>query len=208
MYDINLINLPGEENKNKLAFTIDNFLSFKECDEILKKIQKMEFQKATIGDNKKVLETDIRNNSRTYFEDSKFTVKLWEKFKNIDIIPQTINNNFYKLSGLYKHTLFYKYEKGEYFKEHYDGEKKDLSKKSVFTVLIYLNDDFEGGETTFIYHDRKIVKKKLKDEIILTPVKPKKGQLLVFKHNILHEGSLLKNGTKYILRSDIMYEKL
>ena len=190
-----------------MAFTIENFLSEKECNEILTLIKFKKFQKATIGDNKKSVESDTRNNSRTYIEDLNFSKNLWKKFKTIDIIPKTMTNGVFKLSGLYKHTLFYKYNEGEYFKEHFDGDRKDLNKKSFFTVLIYLNEDFEGGETTFIHHKRIMKKNKLKEELVLTPIKPKKGQLLVFRHNILHEGSILKSGEKIVLRSDIMYEK-
>jgi Rps23 Pro-64 3,4-dihydroxylase Tpa1-like proline 4-hydroxylase len=204
---MNIIDLPGDENKGKIAFTIENFLSEKECNEILELIKFKKFQKATIGDNKKSVETDTRNNSRTFIEDHKFSEKLWNKFKSIEIIPKTMTNGVFKLSGLYKHTLFYKYNEGEYFKEHFDGDRKDLNKKSFFTVLIYLNEDFEGGETTFIHHKRIMKKNKLKEELVLTPIKPKKGQLLVFRHNILHEGSILKSGEKIVLRSDIMYEK-
>ena len=206
MYKI--IDIPGKENEGKLVFTIDNFLNNKECDKILQRIKNKNFQKATIGHNKKTVENETRNNSRTYFEDSKFSQELWKKFKDIDIIPKTMTNGVFKLSGLYKHTLFYKYNQGEYFKEHYDEEKKDGNLKSFYTVLIYLNEQFQGGETTFIYHKRNLIKNKIKEELILTPIKPKKGQLLVFKHNILHEGSLLKSGEKIVLRTDIMYEKI
>lgn len=205
--DVNIIKLPGDENNGKLAFTIDKFLSCKECNEILDMIKDKKFQKAPVGDMKKSVDTETRNNSRTFVEDSKFIEKIWQKFKNVDIIPKTMTNGVFKLSGLYKHIIFYKYNDGEYFKEHYDGERKDGNKKSFFTILIYLNEDFDGGETTFIHHDRKMIKNKLKDNLVLTPIVPKKGQLLVFKHNILHEGSLLKSGEKIILRSDIMYEK-
>lgn len=205
---MNIINLPGEENKDKLAFTIDNFLSKKECDDILIKIEKNNFQKAPIGNNKKNIDLGFRNNSRTFIEDLDFSKKLFNKFKNLEIIPKNMTNNVYKLSSLYKHTLFYKYDKGEFFKEHYDNEKKDGNKKSFFTVLIYLNDDFDGGETTFITYKRNLIKNKIKNEKILTPIIPKKGKLLVFNHNILHEGSLLINGSKIVLRNDIMYEKI
>ena len=33
----------------------------------------------------------------------------------------------------------------------------------------------------------------------------KTGSVLIFQHDILHEGSLLHEGTKYVVRSDIMY---
>ena len=35
---------------------------------------------------------------------------------------------------------------------------------------------------------------------------PKIGRVLVFQHDILHEGSLLVQGTKYSMRTDIMYK--
>ena len=35
---------------------------------------------------------------------------------------------------------------------------------------------------------------------------PKIGRVLVFQHDIEHEGSLLVQGTKYTMRTDIMYK--
>ena len=155
-----IIKLPGDENINKLVFTIDNFLSDKECNNFLKLINNNDFQKAPIGDKNKSIESETRNNSRTLLDDEKIIENLWNKIKIIDLIPKTMTNNVFKLKGLFKNLLFYKYNVGEYFKEHYDGDKIDGNKKSFFTLLIYLNDDFEGGETNFIHYDRKIIKKK------------------------------------------------
>jgi prolyl 4-hydroxylase len=74
---------------------------------------------------------------------------------------------------------------------HRDGSyKRNETEKSFFTFLIYLNDDFEGGETEF------------QD---LFTIKPKTGDLLVFYHPYKHEGKLLVSGYKYALRSDVMY---
>ena len=36
-------------------------------------------------------------------------------------------------------------------------------------------------------------------------VKPKQGSVLVFQHDIFHEGSKLLDGTKYLIRADVMY---
>ena len=36
-------------------------------------------------------------------------------------------------------------------------------------------------------------------------VTPKIGRVLVFQHDILHEGSVLVRGTKYTMRTDVMY---
>lgn len=58
--------------------------------------------------------------------------------------------------------------------------------------MIYLNDDFEGGETEF--------------ENLLT-VTPEKGTALIFYHPLRHEGKALASGLKYVLRTDVMYRK-
>jgi hypothetical protein len=34
---------------------------------------------------------------------------------------------------------------------------------------------------------------------------PKSGSVLVFDHELLHEGALLKEGLKYAIRTDVMY---
>jgi hypothetical protein len=63
-----------------------------------------------------------------------------------------------------------------------------------------LNDVKEeyGGATAFIkdtynriYQDYSVI--------------PKVGRVLLFEHNIEHEGSILKNGLKYCIRTDVMY---
>ena len=55
--------------------------------------------------------------------------------------------------------------------------------------MIYLNDDFEGGETSF-------------DTI---SIKGEKGMMLIFLHSLSHEGKEVTKGIKYVLRTDIMY---
>ncbi|WP_255405155.1 2OG-Fe(II) oxygenase [Tenacibaculum sp. MAR_2010_89] len=88
----------------------------------------------------------------------------------------------------------YKYSSGQRFKMHIDGSfKRNLNEESLFSFLIYLNDDFEGGETEF----RK-----------LFTISPKKGTALVFKHRLMHEGKEIISGIKYILRTDIMYKRI
>ena len=64
---------------------------------------------------------------------------------------------------------------------------------SRLTFLVYLNDDFTGGETVFYYGKEKL------------RVAPKTGAALVFVHKQLHEGAVLETGVKYVMRSDVMY---
>ena len=64
--------------------------------------------------------------------------------------------------------------------------------RSLYTALVYLNDDFEGGQTRFYEHD--------------TLVRPTQGMALFFVHNQLHEGCEVVSGRKYVLRTDVMFD--
>ncbi len=77
-----------------------------------------------------------------------------------------------------------------YLTKHYDGVYvKSVDLKSIYSVLIYLNDT--DGDTTF-------------ENINITP---KKGRLVIFDQELLHEG-LVNTKLKYFIRSEIMYERL
>ena len=39
-------------------------------------------------------------------------------------------------------------------------------------------------------------------------IKPVKGQILVFDHNILHSGEPVIEGCKYVLRTDVIYKRM
>ena len=99
---------------------------------------------------------------------------------------------------------FCRYQKGGFFKAHLDGSQmKSAHFKSFLTVNIYLNDTI-GGNTNFITdHYQNIEERK-----IIASVHPSAGSALIFFHPILHEGDVLDDGVKYLLRSDVMYERV
>lgn len=83
---------------------------------------------------------------------------------------------------------------------HIDGHAyDDAGNPSTYTILIYLNDDYDGGRTVFVDdYDT--------DEIILPTsryVKPTKGLLIILRQDVLHFAEKITYGVKYILRSDI-----
>lgn len=80
-----------------------------------------------------------------------------------------------------------KYEQGQEYKWHTDQTEEhdcDTSSRRI-SVVVYLNDDFKGGETEMI--DRKY--------------KPQKGKALVFPSNWTypHRACPVEEGTKYAL---------
>ena len=75
-----------------------------------------------------------------------------------------------------------------------------VSSISFLTLQLYLNDVESGGETTFF----DVTRDGKSGEVV--PVLPLPGRILVFQHVILHEGSVLVKGTKYAMRTDVMYK--
>ncbi len=61
------------------------------------------------------------------------------------------------------------------------------------TFIVYLNEGFEGGETSFEHNGGQL------------NVIPKTGMALVFVHHRCHTGAEVVSGRKYVLRSDVMY---
>ena len=89
-----------------------------------------------------------------------------------------------------------KYEPGsdDEFQLHVDVQDH-MSAKRYLAFLVYLNDDFKGGETTFPYND-------------LT-VKPKTGTVLVFPPTwqYPHIGKPVESGSpKYIMSTYLHYQ--
>jgi hypothetical protein len=93
---------------------------------------------------------------------------------------------------------FTKYNEGHFFKKHQDGGYvNNNNQRSILTLMIYLNDDFEGGKTTFYEGDN-----------ITEEFRPVSCTGVIFNHDLQHEGEVIKKGTKYILRTDIMFYRV
>ena len=116
--------------------------------------------------------------------------ELWQKI--CLLVP---NMEGWEPVGLNERFRFYRYEFGQQFKRHMDGpHRRSEDEQSWVTMIIYLNDDFEGGATQFI------------DPFEM--VNPKEGSMLMFKHRQLHQGDPVTKGRKYVLRTDVMYKKI
>jgi hypothetical protein len=168
-------------------FTIDNFWTTQECEDFIAKSENIGYEPATIDTEKgqKVVET-VRNNNRVLYKDVHLADTVWQRLK--PYAPAAIGNS--KAVGLNELFRVYKYQPGQEFKKHRDQSyiRNDIE-ASYFTFMIYLNGNYEGGETTF--NGLAVV--------------PKQGMALLFLHDLEHEGSPVKQGIKYVLRTDIMY---
>ena len=172
-------------------FVIDDFLTDEEC-EFIKEVSKDGLKLAGVSYLNKD-KTKYESNYRGRTNSSKWISK--EKYPEMKKISQRIGEmmncdyrNFEDFQVIhYNVSEEYKYHFDAYDKEDKEKYKKYCSERGnrIGTVLVYLNDVEEGGETTFPEFQ----------------VKPKKGSLLLFPAtwSYLHSGNIPKSGDKYII---------
>lgn len=130
-----------------------------------------------------------RDNSRAAIEDATVATLLWSR-----LATKLPPRNGLRPAGINERLRFYRYEPGQSFPAHTDGyHADDAGRRSELTLLLYLNSDFEGGETVFTETGKGY--------------QPATGAALIFPHDLWHEGRPLKSGRKYVLRTDVMFAR-
>jgi prolyl 4-hydroxylase len=176
------------------VWTIDDFLTPQECETFIALSEDAGYDVATITTGTGfVMRPDIRNNDRVIWDDIPLAARFWERLAPLFDAP------FYDLNpiGLNERFRFYRYSPGQRFALHRDGSfVRENGEGSFVTLLLYLNGDCVGGAT-------RLDVSELPDTLEITP---KPGLALLFAHRLLHEGAEVIEGSKYVLRTDVMYE--
>jgi hypothetical protein len=193
---------------------IRNVLSQEECLQWINDCEQKGFEQALINDNgRQVLNTDVRLCDRCFIDDDKTKLdllydRLSPYLKSLvskqSVSKQSISEKNItekevseKEVSLNPRLRFLKYYPGHYFMPHYDQNYRGISgKSSEWTIQIYLNENFKGGETTFIEDNRRW----------RVPFRPETGSVILFHQSLLHEGSVVKEGIKYTVRTDVLID--
>ncbi|KAG9835244.1 prolyl 4-hydroxylase, partial [Aureobasidium melanogenum] len=164
-------------------------------------------------------ETSILAHNFYWIADQAFHDKLWERVR--PYVPEESQGR--KVRGINRRFRVYRYVPGAEYRCHidgawppsgidpvtdkyqYDSSPADARQSSLYTFLIYLNDEFEGGETSFFIPSVR------EGVMNAYPVKPIMGSVAVFPHGeaqgaLLHEGTGVTKGAKYIIRTDVEYD--
>ena len=174
-------------------FLIRKFLSHEECDRLIERCEALGFEEATISTAAGfVMNKSVRDNDRVILDDPHLANQLWLRAK--PFLPPTYCHR--AAIGFNERFRFYRYAATQQFAIHSDGfYRRENGEQSNLTFMIYLNDDFKGGETNFF-----------NDQVDLrASVTPERGTALVFVHYQLHEGAAIETGCKYVLRTDVMF---
>ena len=169
-------------------FVIHDFLSPEECARQVERSEAVGYETFKIDGE---VFHGYRDNARVLLDDPALADTLWDRAAAH--LPPMIEGQ--PASGLNPRFRYYRYTGSEAFAPHYDGAVRIGERVSRLTFMVYLTDVARGGETRF-YGDGMQVK---------YAVRPERGKALVFDHTILHEGVAADEGTKYVLRTDVMY---
>ena len=204
------------------AFQLKGLLTQEECRRFIETTEKLGYtEDASVSLPRSVR----RNENLVWVVDDTTHDIIWERCKNLLYDTIGIFNNKMPL-GLNKRFRFYKYAEGDFFKPHTDGswpgsrvvENRLISnaypdRYSRMTFLILLNDDFTGGETAF-YVDRNDPSRpaRMSEDVKVAEIRTPAGGVLCFPHgshplHCLHSSEPLLSGTKYIIRTDLLFER-
>lgn len=165
-----------------IASQIENFISELECEEIIKEFNTELVNGDVIGTNKNARKSLVR------------FIKIDALHKKIlDTINGLISlKNFYIEKN--EDIQFTKYEIGDYFDWHTDttyesNDQLEKIKNRTYSIVIQLNDEYEGGD--FLYEDTNTKEIKV--------IKKKKGSIFLFNSSIGHKVDTITKGTRYSL---------
>ena len=178
------LNVKFRYESEPLLWELDAIYSKDECDQFIALI---ESHRPSLATNN----PQFRNQLRVIIDDLALAVDLFKRIKHS--LPPEIEE--FSLSRLNERLRFYKYLEGQQFSPHMDHWYQAGDEEiSLFSVLVYFNENFAGGETRFM-------------EQLNAVVQPKVGKVAIFQHKIRHEGCVVTSGIKYAMRTDVMYRK-
>lgn len=192
---------------------IRNVLSASECERIIHEIVKMDAW--TTQNNLK------REVSRLCILDDAFAKLLWDRLYPCIQESLCVPTGFLsegrwvplKVNPCFRIS---RYIPGNKFLPHFDAPYCQSSTiKSGMSLVIYLNDDFTGGQTLCYNHEytRSMAGLSVDEIMRITDMKPvaispTQGSVVMFPHSLLHSAESLTEGTKFVIRTDLVFQQV
>ncbi len=164
---------------------IKNLITHEECDFLIS-FENEKLHNSLVLNNSVI---NVQNRLRKSFEKVHFS----ESHENIRTVLNKCSKIVKKPIDFFEDINVVNYKTGGYFNLHQDSLKTAFGYDRIYSIIIYLNDDYEGGETNF--------------PLLNKSYKLSKGDALFF-HNYNtdlsytslseHKGCVIKNGEKWI----------
>lgn len=158
-------------------YEIENFISDEESSQFLSLVNlngDEDWNNSHIGSTTSVLNNYNTNLFRLY--GTALEEKIKSCFSNLDSCIPIMNIRRLKV--------------GEFTPNHTDLGPKNNQTEMIFGIVVYLNDDYEGGELYYSDIDFKL--------------KPKKNSLVIHRSTNPHEVFPVQSGTRYSITSFIL----
>ena len=199
------------------AFQLLNVLTPAEADNFVATLEEMGFEE----DAPVSLPRSVRHNHNVnWVVSDAIDQVIWAR--SAPLVTEQIQGEGAK--GINARFRVYRYEAGDFFKPHTDGawpgsrvingeivQDAYPGLMSQYTFLIFLSDGYTGGRTEFLVSRRDPERPaQSRDDIQTVSVATPKGGVLCFPHgshpqHCVHAGEPIRDGAKYIIRSDILY---
>ena len=159
----------------------------------------------------------VRHNTNVnWVVDESIDGPIWERCHSL--IPERVAGG--PALGLNARFRFYRYREGDYFRPHTDGAWPGSrvadgrlvhdaygDRISQMSMLLFLSDGYTGGRTLFYLREGG---RTAGGEAIVASVATPKGAAVCFPHGFhplhcLHAGEPVGSGTKYIIRTDVLF---
>jgi hypothetical protein len=203
------------------AFQLLNVLSIEECQGLINATESMGYtEDAAVS-----LGRNIRHNMNiSCIVDTTTERLIWSRIAAFISEESTPSFTGKIPLGLNQRFRFYRYEKDDYFAIHTDGAwpgSKIINQKpvtdafadrySLYTFLIFLSEQFSGGETQFLVDKSDSTRPaRTPNNAQIKGVRTPVGGVLCFPHgthplHCLHGSKIITEGVKYIIRSDLLF---
>ncbi|HEX7816458.1 2OG-Fe(II) oxygenase [Dyella sp.] len=176
---------------------VADFLTAEECAAYIAQAEQRGFLSAELD-----YPPSYRNNDRQVLDDPALAARLWQRLTTRITLPE---DDGWIPQGINERLRLCRYRPGQRFNIHRDGvHHRGEYVRSKLTFMIYLTDgdDFGGGDTLFFTGGPECIGN---PGHLVARIRPRRGSLIVFDHDLWHAGEEVTCGSKHILRSDILY---
>lgn len=172
---------------DKTIIFYENLIPQDTCDAIIKNCDKFERSPTTVEGIKRYETAVIWNDELIK---NIYSAVLMDYIKATDFsLLKYENNGVSMIDNFQDQGYYYKiYFLGDFYDWHYDSVLVRGQRESVISFVLYLNDDFDGGELMF----------KNQDDV---HIRPKKGSCILFPSgwSYMHKSTPITKGNKKII---------
>lgn len=188
--DLLRVTPPLPEDAGRLALYIPNVLDEAACTELIERSGLEQASVPAPGERA----CAVRGGERAVVRDAALAARLWGRVE--PHVPALFDGQ--PAAGLGEELRVERCPAGQGVAQRVDDPAVLDGRRSRFTLLLHLNEGFDGGCTRLCVLDDREVDRSI-------DVQPATGAAFVFDQRILHAGMPVSNGAKYVLRGEVLY---